>query len=678
MSKATHNSTVYNKSNNEAFSRILDKHISRRSMLKTGLGTAGFSLFSSVGLTGCFSSDTKPDPIPELKLGFSSIACAKKDSVVVAKGYSAQVLAPWGTPLNDMAQEWLSDGSNTALDQANSVGQNHDGMHFYPLNGSSTDGLMCINHEYIQQEALHPNGASVDPISGLRNSAEEIRKEINAHGITVVRISLLAGEWRVIKNDPHNRRITAATELQIAGPLSGHASLITPFSPKGKRARGTSNNCGNGFTPWGTYLTCEENWPGYFINRDTRSEQQIRIGIKKKDDKHTKYSWEDLAGDESEQESEFSRFNITPTGNNSLEDYRNEANGYGYIVEIDPHDPQSVAVKRTALGRFRHEGIAYGKLKEGHSLSCYMGHDTNNEYLYKFVSEALWDPADAERTDRLTVGQKYMDTGTLYVARFDEEGKGVWLPLTLDSPKQEGGTLGDDFDSLADIILNTAGAADRVGATPMDRPEWTTVDPITGSVYLSLTNNKAREEPNIANPRAPNDFGHIIRWNDVDGSDEFSWDIFVFGAPSDGANDINLSGLTESNEFACPDGLSFDARGILWVQTDNSGSMEVKDKTNDQMLAVIPSKLVDKDGKADIIHGDNQAELRRFFVGPNACEITGLTFTPDQKNCFLNIQHPGNWPYNMDATAETPEGQIIRPRSATVFIRKDDGGEIGV
>ena len=676
MSKATHDGTVYNKSNNEAFSEVLDKHISRRSMLKTGLGAAGFSLFSGIGLTGCFSSsDTKPDPIPKLTLGFDSIAGAKKDAVVIANGYSAQVLAPWGTPLNDMAQEWQSDGSNTALDQANSVGQNHDGMYFYPLNESSTDGLLCINHEYIQQAALHPDGASVDPTSGLRNSAEEIRKEINAHGISVVRVQLMDGSWQVIKNDEHNRRFTAASEMMIAGPLSGHAELVTPFSPTGERTRGTSNNCGNGFTPWGTYLTCEENWPGYFVNKGELTEQQQRIGISTSGGR---YGWEDLAGDESEQESEFARFNITPTGNTSREDYRNEANGYGFIVEIDPHDPQSVAVKRTALGRFRHEGCAYGKVEEGKPIAFYSGHDARFEYIYKFVSEALWDPADADRSDRLTVGAKYMDKGILYVARFSEDGIGHWLALTLDGETKAGGTLGDHFDSLAEIILNTAGAADLVGATPMDRPEWTTVDPISGTVYLTLTNNTKRDEVNVANPRVNNKFGHIIRWNDSQDSNEFSWDIFVFGAPSDGADDINMSGLTESNEFACPDGLAFDARGILWVQTDNSGAMEVKDKTNDQMLAVIPTNLVDASGEADIIHADNQNELRRFFVGPNGSEITGLTFTADQKNCFLNVQHPGNWPYSMDATAETPQGETVRPRSATVIIRKDDGGEIGV
>ncbi|WP_076414875.1 PhoX family phosphatase [Shewanella sp. UCD-KL12] len=676
MSKATHDGTVYNKSNNEAFSDVLDKHISRRSMLKTGMGAAGFSLFSGIGLTGCFSSsDPKPDPIPELKLGFDSIAGAKKDAAVVAKGYSAQVLAPWGTPLNDMADDWKSDGSNTALDQANSVGQNHDGMYFYSLNDSSTDGLLCINHEYIQQEALHPNGPTVDLISGLRDSTEEIRKEINAHGISVVRIQLIDGQWQVIKNDEYNRRFTAASEMRIAGPLSGHSELITPFSPTGEMIRGTSNNCGNGFTPWGTYLTCEENWPGYFVNHGELSEQQQRIGISTSGGR---YSWEDLAGDETETESEFSRFDITPSGDSALDDYRNEANGYGYIVEIDPHDPQSVAVKRTALGRFRHEGCAYGKVEEGKPLAFYSGHDARFEYIYKFVSDALWDPDDADRTDRLAVGAKYMDEGTLYVARFSEEGVGHWLPLTLEGETKTGGTLADHFNSLAEIILNTAGAADLVGATPMDRPEWTTVDPISGTVYLTLTNNTKRQETNVANPRTDNKFGHIIRWNDVEDSTEFNWDIFVFGSPSDGSDDINLSGLTESNEFACPDGLAFDARGILWVQTDNSGAMEVKDKTNDQMLAVIPTQLVNSDGEADTIHADNQSELRRFFVGPNDCEITGLAFTPDQKNCFLNVQHPGNWPYSMNATDETPQGELVRPRSATVIIRKEDGGEIGV
>ncbi|MGJ8581615.1 MAG: PhoX family protein, partial [Psychromonas sp.] len=601
-----------------------------------------------------------------LSLGFESIPGSKTDGVLVAAGYSAQILAPWGTPLNSTADEWKDDGTNSALDQANSVGMHHDGMRFFPLDGSSSDGLLCINHEYIDKDALHYTDAPRD--------SELVRKEINAHGISVVRVQLIDGTWEVILDDEYNRRITAATPIDIAGPLASTTNLITPFSLDGSQTRGTLNNCGNGYTPWGTYLTCEENWPGYFINEGTMTDDQTRIGIATT----SSYNWQDQSGNDDEIEGEFARFNVTPSGADSTEDYRNEANGYGYIVELDPYDPNSSAVKRTALGRFRHEGCTFGKLEEGQPIAFYSGHDSRFEYIYKFVSDALWDSADADRTDRLVVGAKYMDSGTLYVARFDEDGAGTWLPLKEDSATTDGSTLGASLGSQAEIIINTAGAADLVGATPMDRPEWTTVDPITGTIYLTLTNNTQRTETtNPANPRLNNTFGHIIRWDEIDDTDTFSWDIFVFGSPADGDEETNLSDLTELNQFASPDGLAFDERGIMWIQTDNSGN-DVADYTNDQMLAVIPSNLVDADGVQEVLSESNQAALRRFFVGPNDCEVTGQAFTPDQKNFFINIQHPGNWPYSSDATEVTPDGTTVRPRASTVVITKNDNGEIGV
>ncbi|MDX2322631.1 MAG: PhoX family phosphatase [Moritella sp.] len=673
MSKDTFDPTKYNNSHNEPFSAVLDRELSRRSILRTGVGMAAVGMLSSVGLTGCNSSDTAVDTVTPT-LGFDSIPGAKLDAVVVPKGYTAQVFAPWGTPLNDVAQEWQADGSNTALDQANSLGMHHDGMHYFPLNGSSTDGLLCINHEYIDQTALHPTGPSKDG-NGLRIIVDEVRKEINAHGVTVIRIKLTNGIWDVVKNDSHNRRFTGATVMDIRGPVADKALLETAFSAEGDKVRGTLNNCGNGYTPWGTYLTCEENWPGYFVNTGTQTPDQERIGI---DDNNTRYGWDDLAGHLDEVADEFSRFDITNKGASASDDYRNEANGHGYIVEIDPYDNQSRAVKRTALGRFRHEGCVYGKVTAGSPIVFYSGHDSRFEYIYKFVSDALWDPADATRTDRLTVGEKYMDQGTLYVARFDDDGVGVWLPLTMNSTTTQGGTLADTFSSLAGIILNTAGAADLVGATPMDRPEWAAVDPVNGAVYMTLTNNTKRTtETNQANPRLNNSTGHIIRWQESDNATQFNWDIFVFGAPENGAPDVNISGLKTLNQFASPDGLAFDARGIMWVQTDN-GAPELTQYTNDQMLAVIPSQLTTASGELDTINSDNQTALKRFFVGPNGAEVTGLAFSPAQTDLFLNVQHPANWPYSSDATVVTPANTSIRPRAATVIIRKNDGSEIGV
>ncbi|MEZ9234780.1 PhoX family phosphatase [Shewanella sp. 10N.286.52.A9] len=688
MSKATFDPTKYNKSNNVPFATVMENHLSRRDFVKRGLGLSAMTAFAGTGLAACSSDNDSSTPPPTTTpppaetpptkssavLGFDSITGSKLDAVAVPAGYSAYVLAPWGTPLNSKANAWKEDGSNTAVDQENAVGMHHDGMHFFPLNDAADDGLLCINHEYINQNALHPMGPTLDA-NGKRTVIDEVRKEINAHGISVVRIQLKDNMWQVVENDSHNRRFTGATVMDVAGPLAYTSYLETRYSPDGSQARGTLNNCGNGYTPWGTYLTCEENWPGYFVSHGTLTEDQSRIGISTSD---TRYGWNHLAGNDEERLDEFARFDITPTGSSAANDYRNEANGHGYIVEIDPYNPHSRAVKRTALGRFRHEGCTFGKLEAGKPITFYSGHDSRFEYLYKFVSDAVWDEADANATNRLAMGDKYMNSGTLYVAKFSEDGVGAWLPLTLDSTTTDGNTLADSFDSVAAIILNTAGAADLVGATPMDRPEWAAVDPFTGSVYLTLTNNTKRtDDTNPANPRLNNSFGHIIRWDEGEEATEFNWDIFVFGAPTDADEETNISGLNDLNQFASPDGLAFDQRGIMWVQTDN-GADEVEEYTNDQMLAIVPSTLVDEDDNQQVVSADNQSELKRFFVGPNGCEVTGFAITSDYSTVFANIQHPSNWPYSSNAAEETPAGMTLRPRDATVVIRKNDGGEVGV
>ena len=680
MSRDTGTNVIANPSNNRTMDSVLDAYLSRRTVLRGSLGAA-IAMIAGTGLTGCFdsgggssSSDNPSTPAPQrLALGFDSIAVSRTDACVVPAGYTAFVLAPWGQPLNSNAAPWQADGSNTSTDQANAMGMNHDGMRFFPINGSSTDGLLVVNHEYIEQNALHPNGPTTDG-SGNR-PAEEVRKEINAHGVAVVRITLVNGRWQVIENDPLNRRFTSATVMDLSGPMRGSDHVRTPFSVNGTQTRGTNNNCGNGYTPWGTYLTCEENWPEVFVNRQTTlPPDQQRLGMPTSS---SRYGWQTAAGDASEVNNEFARFNLTPTGADATQDYRNEASTFGYIVEIDPFNASSRAIKRTALGRFRHEGCWPGELTAGRPVVFYSGDDARFEYVYKFVSAANWNPADANPSDRLATGAKYMDQGTLYVARFNDDGTGDWLPLTPESATSGGQTLGSLFGDLDDIILNTRAAADALGATPMDRPEWTAVNPVNGDVYLTLTNNSSRTTANAANPRTNNVNGHVIRWHDADNQVSFTWDIFVFGSDAAAAPDINRSGLTDLNQFASPDGMGFDSRGILWIQTDNGGNA-VASQTNDQMLAVIPSNLVDSSGNQLTITADNQSELRRFFVGPNGCEVTGLGFTPDNTSMFINIQHPGNWPFSDDATEATPSGTTVRPRAATVVIRKVDGGPVGV
>jgi secreted PhoX family phosphatase len=679
MSRNTGDNQNRNLSTNEPMASVLDTYLSRRSVVRGGLGAA-IAMIAGTGLTGCFDSGggsdndspSTPTPTPEpakLKLGFNSIPGSRTDAVTIAAGYTAYVLAPWGTRLSGATEQWKSDGTNSAADQANAMGMHHDGMHYFPINGSSTDGLIAINFEYIDQDALHPAGATT--VAGKR-PVEEVRKEINAHGAGVVRVRKSGDRWQVVENDPLNRRFTTASVMDLSGPLKGTDHVKTRFSVGGTQTRGTNNNCGNGYTPWGTYLTCEENWPGIFVNKGVRPADQVRIGV---GTSAGNYRWETAAGDASEVNGEFTRFNVTPTGATATDDYRNEASTYGYIVEIDPYNASTLPVKRTALGRFRHEGCWPGLTTVGKPVVFYMGDDSQNEYLYKFVSTALWEAADANPSDRLATGAKYMDSGKLYVARFNADGSGTWLLLDVITPTTDGSTLGAKFTDLPGIILNTRGAADAVGATPMDRPEWTAVNPLNGDVYLTLTNNTSRTTANAANPRVPNKHGHIIRWHDADNQVSFTWDIFVFGANAAGSPDVNRSGLTELNQFASPDGMTFDSRGILWVQTDN-GESTITSYTNDQMLAVIPTNLVDASGKQIPVNASNQSDLRRFFVGPNGSEVTGITFTPDNKTMFVNIQHPENWP-STDVATDVTSG-TVRPRASTVVIQRADGGELGV
>ncbi|GHB20281.1 PhoX family protein [Salinicola rhizosphaerae] len=708
MSREVEDHRLHNQSTNTPFEEIVERHLSRRQILQGGLGLAAFSMMGGFGL-GASGLALAEEKTP-LSLAFEAIQGSRTDAVVVPAGYRAQVLIPWGTPLSAEAAAWHSDLAMTPAQQAASVGMHHDGMHAFALDADSESRrfLLALNNEYIDQDALWaPQGGPTDP-DGVR-PADEVRTEINAHGVTIVEIERQPnGSWSHVADSRYNRRFTTATPMTLSGPVAGSDYVVTAYSKDGTETRGTNNNCANGYTPWGTYLTCEENWPEVFVNTGERHADDARLGMPTD---RGRYGWESAAG-EDEQSGEFSRFDVTPRGEKASDDYRNEARTFGYVVEIDPYT-QAKAIKRTALGRFRHEGCWPGPVREGEPLVFYTGHDSRNEYIYKFVSAATWDPADApspgNEAERLAIGNKYLDEGTLYAARFDEDGSGEWLPLTPDARTPDGESLADalglEAGDLAGVIIHTCDAADCMGATPMDRPEWSSVDPVSGEVYFTLTNNSKRTAEgseatytnegsaidetgvgyataptNAPNPRADNGNGHIIRWREQ-GDGRFHWEIFVFG--SDAQGNANRSGLTASNQFASPDGLWYDergdGRGILWFQTDNSDNA-VAEYTNDQLLAVVPASLKAGNGGA-VIDDGNQDQLKRFAVGPNDCEVTGIFATPDRTALFINIQHPGNWPADGDALiqdATVTTSGAVRPRASTVVIWKEDGGPVGV
>lgn len=643
--------TRLSRNDSPTLTELLDTQISRRSALRGGLGLASTTLFAGAGvssLTACGSDNNGVSAPAELT--FTSVPGSDQDNVtIVPEGYTFEFLAPWGTPITGSMPAYAGDGSNTSADQAQQMGQNHDGIHYFPINGSDR-GLLVMNHEYTNSTLYAGSGRQEDA-DGRPTNADEVRKDINAHGVAVVEVMRSGDSWSIV-NTGFNRRLTAASPMEITGPAAGHALMQTPFSSAGTRTRGTVNNCGKGHTAWNTYLACEENIQGYFVTNDAEPPRQTaRMGI---NENGFGYFWSAVAGDATETAGEFARFDVSTGGG-----WENEANTYGWIVEVDPFDPTSTPKKRTAMGRFRHEGCQPSRFINGEQLAFYMGDDARFEYLYKFVTDDAYNAANPDRD--------MLDKGKLYVAKFDADGTGEWMLLDISVP-----ALAAVFSSQAELLINTRSAADIMGATPMDRPEWTAVDPLTGEVYVTLTNNTRRNEAssdageNAANPRTPNSHGHIVRFRETGDSaaaTSFEWNIFVFGSNASADPSFNRSGLTAQNELGSPDGLWFDPRGVLWIQTDNGAPLDYGDDPNDQMLAVIPSRLGAQD-----INAQNQAQLKRFFVGPSGCEVTGVDMTPDMRTMFVNVQHPGgSWPST---------NGIARPRSSTVVIRREDGGEI--
>ncbi|WP_338768899.1 PhoX family phosphatase [Massilia sp. METH4] len=726
------------------FNAVLSARLSRRNMLRGGFATAATAVLGGLGLSGCGGSDddpvtpppttnpTPPAPAPAEKLlAFTAVPKSLADSVLVPAGYTATVIYALGDPLRAATAAYKNDGTDTDFD--NRAGDHHDGMEFFALSATGTPsttasdrGVLAVNHEATTDEKLsshflHANGGT----TSLPRPAGEVDKEVAVHGISVVEVKKTGTTWATVTDSTFNRRITPLTEVEIGGPARGNALLVTKFSPDGTRTRGTLNNCGNGRTPWGTYLSGEENWSGYFFRSATddaaRGNDKSVASLRRygrTQGSASRHGWE-TGGTEDK----YQRWDISVKGASASADYRNEMNGQGYIIEVDPYDKTKVAKKRSALGRFAHESAAFGLVTAGQPVAVYMGDDSRNEYIYKFVSNAVWSAADATPADRIATGDKYLDVGKLYVAKLNADGTGQWIELSINNA-QIAAYAAYKFADQADVLVNARLAADAVGATKMDRPEWCSVNPANGEIYYTLTNNSNRSvnpsgssqlAPDSGNPRAYTDMkgtsaqngnpnGHIIRFKEGAGAGAattFQWDVYLFGAESGAdATKINLSSLTADQDFSSPDGLAFlKSTGICWIQTDDGAYTDV---TNNMMLAALPGQVGDgakttltydkADGSklaVDTYVGKKASAdtLKRFLVGPVGAEITGITETPDGKALFVNIQHPGEntaladianpdkytskWPSNAGY------GPGRRPRSATIVITKNDGGRIG-
>lgn len=623
-----------NRSANPSIHEVSDP--ARRLWVHGGLAALAGSVLAP-WLAGCASAPAGAGPL----IGFKGIPPTSVDGLVVPEGYDAQVLAPWGEPVGIPGQmpAWREDAGNSAAEQAVQMGMHHDGIHFYPLEGSSVHGLLVMNHEYVDDGLLHTDGLKTW-------SAEKVRKAQAAHGVAVIEVALLDGRWQMVRPSRWARRFTAFAPFAVQGPAAGHALMRTAADPGGRTVLGTLNNCASGMTPWGTYLSGEENWAFYFDGGESVDADQKRWGLPKA----SGYRW--AVHDE--------RFDAKK--------HPNEFHRFGWVVEIDPYDPTSLPVKRTALGRAAHEGAWVGVTKDGRAV-VYSGEDARFEYIYKFVSRDRIAPGGGRANREL------LDHGTLYVARFDADGSGRWLPLVHGQGPL---VAANGFADQGEVVIKSRQASDRLGATKMDRPEWLAIDQATREVYCTLTNNSARGAPGMpgpdaANPRANNVMGQIIRWKEDGDFDApgFRWDHLVLaGDPANSRPEAK--GNIKGDLFACPDGLVLDARGVLWIQTDAHATQMYKGEFerigSNQMLA------------CDRASG----EVRRFLTGPVNCEITGATFTPDMRTLFINVQHPGETPSDRsdpdqpDRYSRWPSGRAgARPRSATVVIRRRDGGVIG-
>jgi hypothetical protein len=731
-----------NTSNNPSFDSVLQARLSRRGVLRGSVGSVGTVMLAGVGLSACGGGDdavaATVAPSATL-LGFSAVSKSLADKVVVPAGYTASVIYALGDPLTGTTAAYKNDGTDT--DYENRAGDHHDGMEWFGLDASgkpsltSIDrGLLAVNHEATTDETLssfflHANGGTIT----LPRPASEVDKETAIHGISVVEVKNTGGKWATVPASAFNFRLTALSEnMQITGPARGNALMVTKYSPDGTKTRGTLNNCGTGKTPWGTFLTGEENWAGYFTRSATddaaRADKSV-VALKRygrNQGAASRHGWESAGSDD-----KYARWNNSKLGTSTdgSDDYRNELNTFGYIVEIDAYDKTKAARKRTALGRFAHESAAFGKPVIGQPLAVYMGDDSRGEYIYKFVSTKTWAAADANPTDRITTGDTYLDAGKLYVAKFNSDGTGSWIELSISNTDilafKNNPVTPYEFADQADIFVNSRLAADAVGATKMDRPEWCSTNVANGEIYFTLTNNSNRRlepanssqvAPDSANPRVYSDIkngsstqtgnpnGHVLRLKEGttgNAATSFSWDVYVFGAESSAApGTVNLSNLTDDQDFSSPDGLVFSpSTGIMWIQTDDGAYTDV---TNCMMLAALPGTVGDgakktlSYTKADkttlsvdtyVGKAPGEDKLKRFLVGPVGSEITGLCETPDGKAVFINIQHPGETTaqaniadptkYTSQWPANAGYGAGKRPRSATIVITKNDGGKIG-
>lgn len=634
-----HDDDILNPSTERRFADIVDARYHRRDVLKAaGIAGAFAALGSLLAPARSFAQTSLGSVTP---LSFTEIAKSTSITHHVAEGYDAQLLIRWGDRIVADAPEF-DPLAQTPASQLGQFGYNNDFLAYVPFpqgSDNSNHGLLCSNHEYTSTHLMFPQhkyGKSQNTVTQA-----ECEIEMAAHGHGVVEIRRQGAKWEPVLGSPYNRRMNMLnTKMDISGPAAGHARLKTKADPEGKTVIGTLGNCAGGVTPWHSVLVAEENFNYYFggdPSKTSEAKNHERYGLGE-----TWYGWSRF----------HDRFDV--------EKEPNEPNRYGWVVEYDPYDPKRTPVKRTWLGRFKHE-TATTTLAPNGRVVIYSGDDERFEYLYRFVSTGKYNPNDRAANFGL------LDDGMLYAAKFADDGSMEWLPLQFGTGKL---TPENGFHSQGDVLLETRRAGDMVGATPMDRPEGIAVHESTGRVFLSLTNNSKRTEGNAANPRINNIHGHIIELlaPSLDhAATKFTWKIFLrAGNPAVAGDDAFYPSTPSAHGWlSCPDNLTLDPSGNLWIGSDGQ-----------------PKTLGLNDGLyATTIDGEFAGATKLFFTGPTGCEITGPCFTPNGSTLFVAVQHPGD--EADQASFETPATRWpdfkdgMPPRPSVVAITKKDGGRIG-
>jgi uncharacterized protein len=609
--------------------------ISRRAMLKGMAAGGAFGLFGCSALGGTAGGGDGSAP-----LSFAEVPRSEDDKHHVAPGYNVQVLLRQGDPLKPGAPEY-NPMTQTGADQEQQFGTDADFVSYMPLpygSKSSTRGLLGVNHENHRAAICFPGNPK-------QLTREQVDIQMAAQGFSIAEIVKEGNQWRVVKDSRYNRRISTNTPMRIAGPAAFHERMRTSVDTTGTRAVGTFNNCAGGTTPWGTMLTAEENFQGYFSGDATKGPEAAARRRYNVTGKGRYADWGRY----------HDRFN--------LDKEPNEPNRFGWIVEIDPYQPELRPVKRTALGRCAHECATHA-ISHDNRIAIYSGDDARMEFVYKFVTSKPYDPKNREANADL------LDQGTLYVARFEENGKMRWLPLVHGQGPL---TAANGFNNQGDVLIEARRAGTLLGATPMDRPEDVEANPATGRVYVVMTFNEQRTQAqvNVANPRANNKYGHIIEIVPplVNGrpdhaATECDWGFFIVaGNPADPSHNARYANAPTANGWVCaPDNVAFDPKGRIWISTDGQDDAA---GFNDSLYGAATS-------------GPRRGATKCFFVGPRGSEICGPEFTPDGRTLFLAIQHPGDGSTFDNPSTRWPDFRSeLPPRSSVIAITKADGGEIG-